>query len=42
MKRDANKKQEQNIQTENKPVIRVQTGLRAGAITALRSCSGDI
>ncbi len=43
MKRDDNKNQKQNIQTEQKsaPVIRVQSGLRAGAVSVLRNC-GDI
>lgn len=40
MKREENKKNESNVQTEqkNKPIILVRSGLRAGTMTTLRGC----
>jgi hypothetical protein len=40
MKRNETKKQEQKNQTEQKdaPIIRVQSGLRAGAMAILEPC----
>jgi hypothetical protein len=44
MKRDENKQQEQKNQVEQKhqPIVRVRSGLRAGATMHLKGCADDI
>jgi hypothetical protein len=44
MKREEVKKDEQKIQTEQKDqaIIRVRSGLRAGAVSALKGCADFI